>query len=403
MTNLEKWRYYFKDRPCPDAWIDLGWWFAVAAALQRRVWYFNFAHQPLFCNLYIVLIGPPATGKNLVVGPTNNLLRYWPFNPDDIGKPELSGQQVKKLIECGPDTITFQKLVERLAKVTRRFVYNNHGKDTVYHHASMAIVLEELNSLFTRHSDQIPKMLLKTYDCGEYEYDTKKSGHDYVRNTCMNFLAGTTPAILKEAEKFHIFDDGFVSRTLFSFETQPRHDKFHIGEISEEQITAYNELLLHIRKLTQVFGNVYYDKGTYQFLEDWSQTTFKKERLSANPKMATYYGRKKVLILKLAAAIHFSESLDLHIPQSAYEHAIEFLKPVEKKMEIGFSVVGRNHLHPLAQDVKRFLKAQLNGETVPGLLARFGMDLNYDELTTILSTLVMAQEIYSKGGRYYAN
>ena len=73
----------------------------------------------------------------------------------------------------------------------------------------MCLTLTELNSLFTRHSEQIPKMMLKTYDCEDYEYDTKHQGHDLVRNTCVNLIAGTTPAILKEAERFYIFDDGF--------------------------------------------------------------------------------------------------------------------------------------------------------------------------------------------------
>jgi len=403
-SNLSRWRFYFKDAPCPDTWIDLGWYFCVAAALQRRVWYGRLDHRPLFTNMYLIFIGPPATGKNLVISPVNQMLKYWPFNPDDLGKPEMAGQQIKRLIEPGPDTVTFQKLVERLAKATRRVEYKNgDGKSRIYSHASMCLTLTELNSLFTRHSEQIPKMMLKTYDCEDYEYDTKHQGHDLVRNTCVNLLAGTTPAILKEAERFYIFDDGFVSRTLFVFETKPRHSKFHIGELSDEQIGAFDLLALHIKKLTSSFGQLTYSKEVYAFLEDWAQTTFAKEFAQAGPKMATYYGRKKVLILKLAAAITFSEEITYEIPLSSFQRAIDILTPIERNMEIGFSVVGKNHLHPVAKEIQQYLKSRLQGDSMAGLLARFSSELTLEELQSVVNTLVMSETVHWKDGKLHAN
>ena len=402
--NIDRWRLYFKDRPCPDAWIDLGWYFCVASALARKVWYYNLKHGPLFTNLYIVLIGPPAVGKNLVIKPVSDMLRYWPYNPDDANKPEINGVHIKRLIETGPDTITFEKLVHRLSKATRRLLYTDQdGNERPYGHASMSLALEEINALFTRHNDRIPKLFLKTYDCGEYEYDTKHQGNDIVHNCCMNLLGGATPALLKEAEQYRIFEDGFISRTLFAFETTPRHNKFHIGEISEEQIDAFNKLAKHIKLLCGLFGQLTYSKEVYEYLEHWSTTTFTAEKAGSSSKMETYYGRKKVLVLKLAACMHLSEHLTLDIPLSCFQRAIEFLKPIEAKMAVGFGCIGRNELHPLTKDITKYLKSCYGGETLAGLLARFSIDCSLEELTSIMQTLQMSETVYMKGGKYYVN
>jgi hypothetical protein len=234
MTNLDRWRFFHEGSPSPANWIDLSWYFCVAAALQRKVWMGRLKERPLFPNLYIVLMGPPGLGKSIIVNPAHDLLKYWTYNTDDQTKDDNS--TCNRLIETGPDDVTYEKFLECLAGATRRFLYKKEGAEAVYTHASMAIILSDMNSLFKKQADKMAKALLKFYDCEDYTYMTKHQGTNLVKASCVSLLCGATPALLKEAAAYNIFDDGFTSRVIFAFESKPRHERFKLDDLSEQHI-----------------------------------------------------------------------------------------------------------------------------------------------------------------------
>jgi len=376
--------------------------YCVASALQRRVWFGNLEDQPLFPNLYIVLIGPPACGKGLVIQPVNRIITHWPRKDSDIGREPAPGEEIPRLIPTGPDKITPECLFQEMSKCMRRFAFEAPNAETkIYGHSSMAFILEELNALFKRNMEDIPKFLLKAYDCGEYQYKTKHQGNDLIRNMCLNFLAAGTPAILKDAAKYNIFDDGFTSRTIFIFEREPRYYSYELPIRTADQIKAFQELLPWIKQLSGLFGEIRYSEECKQFLRDTCEREHKTLIASAGPKMQSYLGRRGVTIKKIAAALHFSESLSLDIPVERFQEAVEFLRPIENNMQGGFSVVGRNELHPFAQQIVTHCKFS-DGCSTAQLLAAFGADLSYDELGKVLTSLVMAEMLTVKDSRYYA-
>jgi len=399
--NFSKWMYYMKDVFSPTSWVMGGWVYVVTSALQRRVWYGNIEDKPLFPNLYMVFIGPPACGKGLVIEPVNKLITYWPKKETDLDREPAPGEEIPKLITTGPDKITPESLYQEMSKSIRRFDYTADGKQKIYCHSSMAFVLEEMNALFRRNMDEVPKFMLKAFDCGDYSYKTKHQGNDMIRKMCMNFLAAGTPAILKEAADYHIFDDGFTSRTIFIFEREPRYYSYELPERSDDQVKAFRELLPWIKSLAGLFGRINYSDEAKQFLIDTCDRDHKALVAKAGPKMQSYLGRRGVMIKKIAAALHFSESLSLDIPVERFAEAIEFLKPLEANMQGGFSVVGRNELHPYSNMIRNHLKFA-SGASTAELLSIFASDLSAEELNEVLTGLVMAEQVDIRGSKYYA-
>lgn len=406
MTNLEHWRFYLKDVPSPDTWVDLGWYFCVAAALQRRVWYGNLLKGPLFPNFYSVLIGPPACGKGLVIRPVTNILRYWKHNPAEQETEEPQGVEHKRILAHGPDSITFQKLTQEMSAATRRFDYlDENGDSKIYTHASMYNALEEFNSFVRRGEDQLPKFLLQAYDCGDYSYKTKHNQSDLIRKMCYSLVAGATPALLLEAQKFHIFDDGFTSRIIFSFEDKPRHNKFFIFEeddnINKAQLESFGVCLEWIRNLTTLFGRVQYTDEAKEYLADWFETEHQKIVAQAGPKMNNYYGRTRVHVQKMAMGMHFSESTEMLIGVESFRRAIQFLQPIEQKMAIGFSLIGRNELHPVAQQILKFVRAN-GGCSEADIFGNFMSEIHIDELRDIITGFQFTQKLRLTQNGFYA-
>lgn len=205
----------------------------------------------------------------------------------------------------------------------------------------------------------------------------------------------------EEAADYHIFDDGFTSRTIFIFEREPRYYSYELPERSDDQVKAFRELLPWIKSLAGLFGRINYSEEAKQFLIDTCDRDHKALVAKAGPKMQSYLGRRGVMIKKIAAALHFSESLSLDIPVERFAEAIEFLKPLEANMQGGFSVVGRNELHPYSNMIRNHLKFA-SGASTAELLSIFASDLSAEELNEVLTGLVMAEQVDIRGSKYYA-
>lgn len=381
MTNYERWRFFTQNFTSPDSWIDFGYWFLIGACLQRRVWLYDDA-MPLYPNSYVCFVGPPGSGKGLVLGQIATLLKHHKYEKGQLIKTNV-GQELPPLYPVGADSITFEELLSDVAGSARRIPT---PENTVYMHSSYAFVLEELASLFKSKTADVIKFLQNAYDSKDYEYKTKHQGKDILRKLCFSFIAGTQVDFLKEASEAGIFGQGFASRTLFLFEKDERFSSFHISEFTAEQKQARAELLVWIKQLSTIYGQVTYEKETYKFLEDWYEKDFLPRRAKAHHKMLDYYARKKVIMLKLATAMHFSENTTMVIPTETFVRAIKALDNIEPQMAQGLNAAGRNALHGFSRQILTFIRARklvFKRE----LLTEFAADLSMEELNNCIEEL----------------
>jgi len=400
MTNLEKWRTYTRHLFSPDSFINFAWFYTVSAALQRRVWHGKLEGDPLFPNLYIVLTGPASVGKGIVLGKVIELLRFHKISSSNTTYSKI--METHYLFPPGPDDITYEKLCHKLASNTQRSrMINGEGKEKPYSYASMAFVLEEVETLFTkRENKKMNKLLLKAYDCKDHEYDTKHQGNDIIRNPCMSILGGCVPSFIPEGIKMGILEDGTVSRTIFIFEIEPRMNTFWMGQPDENDLRMRNDLLAHIKKLSELRGEIQYESGVREWLENWFQTVHVPKAACCHPKMVSYHGRMRVHVLKLATAIHFSDSLDMILRKEDCELAIEMLGSIEKRMEIGFAAAGRNVMSAINREIVNFIRSQGGTSTMADLFIQFEADLQLKELQERLLELNFAGKVQTTGNIY---
>jgi hypothetical protein len=359
MTNNEAWQCLTANCPSPQPFIDFGWLWLNASALERRVWFGNFDSM-LGCNMYVVLVGRAGVGKGLLLSPIKHLLKY---NRDLKALPYVvagGGLEHPPILRLGSDSTTYEGMLHDLAKSTKSIKRPDTGK--IYAHASMAVALEEMSSLFRKHQSDIGKLMLNAYDCGSYDYKPKnKELQDIIRNMCLNFIAGTTPDFLQEASNLRMFDDGLVGRLIFVFDYKSRFYSFEKAPVlSPEQEKAQKQLERHILGLTKIFGQVTYNAETAAWLQDWGLNTHLPKLEAAHPRMAGYYARKEASLKKVACAMHFSEYGLLHtsmeIPLATFQAAIALLDSIEGKMLQGFLSLGKNKYMKAAEMVRNLLK-----------------------------------------------
>lgn len=443
------WQKYVTNLAAPQQFLDFGYYWLISAALQRRV-FLQSPERPLFSNLYVVLVGPPAVGKGLVIQPVAEILKAHklhvnghpsPSHIPSIDEMKMS-EESRKLIEMtqeleatvtkaldsgqnkleekllfpvAPDDITYESLVNTTASSLRRIripvpcpIMAPSG---YYGHCSIAVCLEEMATLFKKNSDKCLKFLLKAFDCGDYDYKTIGRGQDKVKRCCLSLLAGTTPGQVKEMLDEKIVDDGWSSRCVFIYAEKPRRYVFGISAFSDEQMEAKQAIIRHVKDLSGIYGLVQYSPDAYAYLYDYFVTSWEKAPKNKDIRLAPYYGRKNIHVPKLAMAIHFSEcevirgKTDMTLTLEEVQRAVAMLGEAETRMHLALNFKKRNPLAEATDAILELLKSRPNISRNEVLSATWDQLPNGDEsLSMIMDFLestnrIAKKEITDEGGR----
>lgn len=430
----------------PNNFIDFGWYYLVAAALQRRVWC-GPEHRQLYPNMYGILCAEPGVGKGDVIKPVATFLKHHTIkHPGEkaaiINKPTtlLSDQEKFNLkttqalekeqyiketaaeeklnegkdikifekplaIPVASDAVTYEALVNAMARslrVKNYLVWNEkeqQNKMDIYTHSSLCFCLEEISSLFRKKTDDLVHFLLQAYDCGDYNYETIRRGKDRIRKCCLNFFGGTTPGFMQSVFNDQLLTEGFASRTFFLFAAKNRKSSLYVPELTPEQIQAKEEILEHIGKLIELYGHVKFTTDTWLFLEDWWQKA-QIERPNTNIKLNPYYARKNIHVQKIAMAMHFGESTEMIIDVPIFERALAWLATQEKNMHFCLGLDQNNPLAKVKDKIVRFIlqsnKPVRHGQLMAEFWDSFPTGKPEDGLKDILEHIEVTGKIQKK-------
>lgn len=435
LTNFEKWKLFTESLSSPDNYITFGFYYLIAAALQRRVW-IGPDHMRLYPNLYVILVGEPGMGKGIVIKPVTEILKFHKLK-DPRNNRQVSQEDIEKvraeiiaeeeyksaqifeggtdnkgkpkqiydkplLFPVAADATTYEALVKALSQAIRRINYSRYDEKLgrnimdIYSHSSLCFALEEISSLFRKRTEDLVHLLIQAYDCGDYTYETKTQGKDRVKRCCLNFFGGTTPGFMQSTFDDQLLTEGFSSRTFFIFANKNRKDMFWIPDLRPDQKEAYADIVTHVEKLSTLYGRLEVKQEDWEWLEAWWKIA-KDKRANSSLKLNPYYSRKKAHVLKLATAIHFAESTEMVIERKSFQAAIDLLGAEELNMHFALSLDNSNPLANVTRKVLKYLWG--NGmRTRKELAAEFWDSLprRMDDLDEIISHLSSTGKILER-------
>ena len=403
MTNLERWNFYCSDISSPQSFIDWSFYYIIAASLQRRVWTGSY-RKPLFPNIYCILTAEPGIGKGLITSEVTNILKYYKLKKEDSDTPIINdNKEIPLLIPVGANATSYEALVRNISRSIRSYWYSaEDGKKKPYVHSSICFCLEEISSLFRKHTEDLVRFLLEAYDCHDYRYESISRGIDFIKNCCLNLLGGTQPSFLRRIFGDELLTEGFASRTIFVYEQSNRFQRLRPPVFSTEQVAEYNEILKHIKDLTSLYGEVKFTPEATLFLEKWWQNEAPYRRTNPNLKLTPYYARKNIAAQKLAMILHFSDNTSMEVNREECELALKILDETEKKMHFALCTGDKNPLAIVSDNILKYVKKAVV-VSQKELLIEFWNDLpdGQDSLKEILSFLIATNKIKSiEGGKY---
>ena len=308
----------------------------IASALQRKVrveWGTSLTFYP---NLYIVLVGPPSTGKDTAMNFALDIMSEVPS------------------IRMSAQATSLQALISHL-KETNHTDIDIATNEQIFH-SSLTIFSNEFTVFLGYHNRELISSLCNWYDChNKWTYDTIKRKKETIQGVWVNLLAGTTPDSIQSSLPVESIGGGLTSRIIFI--NEERKEKLVIlpiqtgAERELQQMLTYD--LESIYKLAGVF------RYTPDFVELWTDWCRDAE---VNPpfydkKFDGYCGRRRPHLMKLSMVVSASHGQrGLVLTRDDLEEAVKLLAEAEVKMGLTFKGMGKSDISGLLNDAMMYIE-----------------------------------------------
>ena len=346
----------------------------LASAMQRKCsikWGTALTFYP---NLYIVLVGPSATGKGTAMNPGLDILNELPA------------------IKMSAQSTSLQALIRHLKDTNLTDVDMISGKQT--YHSSLTVFSKEFTVFLGYHNNELMAALCDWYDCDrKWSYETIARKKEEIVGVWVNLIAGTTPDLIQSSLPIESIGGGLTSRIIFIYEE--KKDKIVTIPVQSSNEKDLRELLVHdLEKVSLLSGEF---KFTENFASRWTEWCYEAEEHPPfyDPKFDGYMGRRRTHLMKLSMIMSAAHGKhDLTLTSDDLEEAIKTLIEPEVKMGLVFRGVGKSDISGLIHKATTFLLNSATSEVPFYQFARyFCNDMDKLMMDRVLFTLEATKTI----------
>lgn len=367
----------------------------VAGALERKVWV-RVMDYDVYPNLYVLLVGPPASGKSLACKAASTVARK-------ISTIRLAPNDVT--------TASFYDAVEEAAKTTPR------TNAMPYIHHSLTALISELGQ-FLKEADTIfMNALTEAYDCEEVFHKRRRTTEsNTIQNIWFNMLGCVTPRYLAQIITPQALEQGFPSRCIQVYCDRELADTvkvplFRHGEddiLRRKSKATILELLQHdLEDIHLIQGEFVFDLEASDALQKWVDSGM--QPMPMDSRFEYYCDRRVIHFVKLATVISAMRNNSKLITLEDFYFAKQFLTGAEQFMHKAVEAMGSNQLYVQMQSAVKFVEAYFakNKKPTPEhiLRQRLHREVPLNMMDFLLDSLVNARELERTGGgrdRFYS-
>lgn len=293
---------------------------AISAALQRRA-YLVVRGERLFCNLYVLLVGPPATGKTRAIRSAYELVRK---------------HQSMRLL---PQKTSASKAIASVIESFQTYI----NEDGINSMCAISGFFDEIVNFIQPRDYDFMAQLTDWYDSPKiWTYSTRARGEERAENVYLSFIGGLTPRTLANVFGTQAFGMGFTSRLnmIFSEDVIETDPFASMGEVNLESLVPGLEYAVNFH------GEITISEPAKAIVRDW--ITSGMLPLPADSRFAEYNPRRWLHWLKLAMIYTVAKQQN-EIDEAAIVKAKKTLLEAEFVMPLALEYMGNN---PMAEAVK---------------------------------------------------
>ena len=342
-----------KNTEPPDSFHFWSALYAISVTLGRKT-VLNMGPLNFFPQLYIVVVGPPATRKTTALDMGQKLVA-------DLGK-----------INFAPSSLSKEALVDALAHEKAKVSVSLGGKIIPYH--QVACFASELSEfLGGKHvNESIIRFLTDIWDRNEYKETTRKGGEVVIPSPYFTMIGGCTKDWIGRSLASEIITDGFARRVIFIYDDIIKC--FAWPTLTPEQMDCRKRAKERLERMWELKGFFQISVEAFRLYNEFYEKN-RAEMPKRPPMMQNYYSSKATIVLKLAMCISAAIRDDLLIDSGCLTAALSALEQTEEKRDSIFTGVGRNPTAIVQEAICKWLVTQKAKRASKGaLLARFLRD-----------------------------
>lgn len=377
---------------------------ALSTCLKRETW-LKWAEDPLYANLYLIIVAPAGMAKKSV--PINQAVLAVDTIADYVNDPNVL---IRKQMNIFRDKITGEAIFKFLARKMRPLhvplvdsrgkpLHDENGPVTYTRCAEVLLVAPELGTMLSqaKYNTDLVTTLTKLYDTeSTFESATKISGQSRLQRPYACLLGGTTPSALRESIPKTAVEEGFLSRLVLCYQPQAA-SLFHRPHSNLINIPR-KEIASRLAWITEhTAGQWDLTPDADAFHEKWYKnfhTKFDSNRFHASQK-----SRFGVHILK-TALLFKAQCYEDHREKKNRLIDIEVLgeatRLVEATMASAVPLIEETEANPFQRQRLRILNYIREKGRVTRKTLLQNAHLSASEATAIVSELFQAGEILTK-------
>ena len=365
--KLESWLKgllsYVEDTESPRQFWEWAGISTIASALQRKVW-LPFGIETYYPNLYLLIVGPPASRKNLPIRFSKDIL-------SEINIPVAADSGSKR------------SFTKELAETGKREAFNYNGK--LHGQCALSVISKEMSSLLAVNPKEMIEVLTDVYDSHD-KWDYKISqDEDRLFNVCVNCLIGTTPTWVVANLPQEAIGGGYTSRHIIVYGNEV-YKRVSLPFMTLDQEKLYKILVSDLLHISKLVGEFSWGKDAYSIYDKWYQKIDDKLKETTDERLHPFIGRMHAMVLKTAMALRVDHSDDLMFTPFEIEISISMLEAVLKTAPEAFGGHGRSRTSVDTSRIMNQLKI-LKQTTFRELLRLNYRNTNLTELKEVVSTI----------------
>lgn len=374
---IEGFQLYMRNSEPPDSFVLWTAVSVVASALQRKCC-LKWGILRFYPNMFILLVGPSATGKGTAMGPGMDLIK-------DANIP------------IAANATSLQALIRRL-KQSRNDPVIDQETGEIQPHSSMTIFSKEFTVFLGYHNNELMSALCDWYDCDNlWEYETIARDSEKVHGVWVNLIGGTTPELIRSSMPLDAIGGGLTSRIIAVY-AEKKSKNVIIPFQTKEEIELYQYLVWDLERISLLKGDFKYTEGFIDTYTEWCNKTENSEPVFSDPRFNGYLGRRRGHVLKLSMILSASRdpgegNEDLIITGDDLTRAVEILEKTEVLMPKVFSGMGKSDISGLIPEVISWLALKQRKVSRAELLQQFIADADDFVMERVLRTLEQMQYI----------
>jgi len=307
---------------------------AIASALQRKVRFELGLSLTFYPNLYIVLVGPSATGKGTAMKFASDIIEQVPT------------------IRLSAQATSLQALIRRMKETNLTDIDLVTGEQQ--YHSSLTIFSTEFTVFLGYHNRELIAALCEWYDCHQrWSYETIARKKEEVIGVWVNLFAGTTPDAIQSALPVESIGAGLTSRIIFVVEEKKAKTVINPPK-TEKEINLQQMLIGDLESISMISGKMNHTDDFMEFYKEWCVNADENPPFY-DKKFDGYCGRRRKHLLTLSMVCCASRTDDMIMSFGDIERASTLLAEVEVKMGRVFKGMGRSNISSLINDAVVYL------------------------------------------------